>query len=133
MAQIQFFRPEGLVQSPAFSHAAVVPPGMATVYLGGQDAVDAQGRLEGAGDTAAQASKAMDNAVAALAAAGASLDDVVQWTVVMVQGSDVNAAYGAIAPWLARDEPPLVVASMVAALGLPGALIEISAIAAIVP
>lgn len=133
MAQIQFFRPEGLVQSPAFSHAAVVPPGMATVYLGGQDAADAQGRLEGAGDIAAQASKAMDNAVAALAAAGASLDDVVQWTVVMVQGSDVNAAYGAIAPRLARDEPPLVVASMVAALGLPGALIEISAIAAIVP
>ena len=133
MAQIQFFRPEGLVHSPAFSHAAVVPPGMATVYLGGQDAVDTQGRLEGAGDTAAQASKAMDNAVAALAAAGASLDDVVQWTVVMVQGSDVNAAYGAIAPRLARDEPPLVVTSMVAALGLPGALIEISAIAAIVP
>ncbi|WP_461634577.1 RidA family protein [Glutamicibacter soli] len=132
MAQIQFFRPEGLVHSPAFSHAAVVPPGMATVYLGGQDAVDTQGRLEGAGDTAAQASKAMDNAVAALAAAGASLDDVVQWTVVMVQGSDVNAAYGAIAPRLARDEPPLVVTSMVAALGLPGALIEISAIAAIV-
>jgi len=133
MAQIQFFRPEGLVHSPAFSHPAVVPPGMATVYLGGQDAVDAQGRLEGAGDTAAQASKAMDNAVAALAAAGASLDDVVQRTVVMVQGSDVNAAYGAIAPRLARDEPPLVVASMVAALGLPGALIEISAIDAIVP
>ena len=132
MAQIQFFRPEGLVHSPAFSHAAVVPPGMATVYLGGQDAVDTQGRLEGAGDIAAQASKAMDNAVAALAAAGASLDDVVQWTVVMVQGSDVNAAYGAIAPRLARDEPPLVVTSMVAALGLPGALIEISAIAAIV-
>lgn len=92
MAQIQFFRPEGLVHSPAFSHAAVVPPGMATVYLGGQDAVDTQGRLEGAGDIAAQASKALDNAVAALAAAGASLDDVVQWTVVMVQGSDVNAA-----------------------------------------
>lgn len=133
MAQIQFFRPEGLVHSPAFSHAAVVPPGMATVYLGGQDAVDTQGRLEGAGDIAAQASKALDNAVAALAAAGASLDDVVQWTVVMVQGSDVNAAYGAIAPRLAGDEPPLVVASMVAALGLPGALIEISAIAAIVP
>lgn len=131
MAQIEFFRPEALVSSPAFSHVALVPPGMATVYLGGQNAVDAGGQLVGAGDIAAQAAKAMDNAVTALAAAGAQLRDVVQWTVVMAQDSDINAAYGAIAPRLASEEPPLVVASLVAGLGMPGALIEISAIAAI--
>lgn len=133
MAQIQYLRPEGLVRSPAFSHAAVVPTGMATIYLGGQNAVDAQGQLVGAGDIAAQAAQAMDNAGTALTAAGAQLVDVVQWTVVMLQGCDVNAAYGAIAPRLVRDDPPLVVASMVAGLGMPGAMIEISAIAAIQP
>lgn len=131
MSRIQFLRPAGLVHSPAFSHVAIVPPNMATVYLGGQNAVDAQGQLVGAGDIAVQAVLAMDNAELALSAASAQLSDVVQWTVVMVHGVDVNAAYGAIAPKLTAYQPPLVLASMVAALGMPGALIEISAVAAI--
>jgi hypothetical protein len=35
MAQTSLLRPEGLVQSPAFTHVAVVPPGATTVYIGG--------------------------------------------------------------------------------------------------
>jgi len=128
---IERLRPEGLVRSPAFSHVAVVPPGATTIYVGGQNAVDADGALVGEGDVAAQAVRTLENVRTALAAAGATLADVVQWTVLFVAGVDVAAAYGAIAPQLASEEPALVTGGSVAALGVPGALVEISAVAAV--
>ncbi|SDW57563.1 Enamine deaminase RidA, house cleaning of reactive enamine intermediates, YjgF/YER057c/UK114 family [Arthrobacter sp. yr096] len=131
MAPIQRIRPKGLVSSPAFSHVAVVPPGATTIYVGGQNAVDASGVLVGEGDAAAQSARALDNAKTALEAAGAALGDVVQWNVLFVQGADLAAGYGAIASKLASEEPPLVTAAFVAGLGVPGALVEISAIAAV--
>ncbi|MFE4196759.1 RidA family protein [Paenarthrobacter sp. NPDC056912] len=131
MAPIQRIRPPGLVSSPAFSHVAVVPPGATTIYVGGQNSVDANGSLIGVDDAAVQSARALENAKTALAAAGATISDVVQWTVLFVEGADLAAGYGAIASELASDEPPLVTAAFVARLGVPGALVEISAIAAV--
>ena len=131
MDNIQLLRPDGLVSSPAFSHVAVVPPGATTIYVGGQNSVDADGSLVGGDDVAAQSVRAVENVQTALAAAGATVADVIQWTVLFVDGVDLAAAYGAIAPLLASDEPPLVLGARVAGLGVPGALIEVSAIAAV--
>lgn len=131
MELIQRLRPQGLVSSPAFSHVAIVPPGATTIYVGGQNAVDADGTLVGAGDAAVQSARALENAKTALAAAGATVGDVVQWTVLFVDGADLAAGYGAIASELASDEPALVTAAFVAGLGVPGALVEISAVAAV--
>lgn len=132
MTSVQRLKPEGLVNSPAFSHVAVVPPGATTIYVGGQNAVDAEGRLVGADDVAVQSARSLANAKTALEAVGATLADVVQWTVLFVDGADLAAGYGAIAAELASDEPPLVTAARVAGLGVPGALVEISAVAAVV-
>ena len=53
--------------------------------------------------------------------------------VARVNGADIAAAYGAIAPRLATGgAPPLVLAARVAGLAVPGALIEVSAVAAVV-
>ena len=124
-------QPDGLVMSPAFSHVAIVPPGATTIYVGGQNGIDATGSLVSS-DVVEQSVRAIDNASIALEAAGASLADVVQWSVFIALDADLNAAYGAIAPRLATGgAPPLVVAARVAALGMPGALIEVSAIAAV--
>jgi enamine deaminase RidA (YjgF/YER057c/UK114 family) len=133
MSRIQRLRPDGLVRSPAFSHVAIVPPGAATIYVGGQNAVDAEGALVGEGDIALQSVRALDNVKTALAAADASISDVVQWTVLFVEGTDIGAGYRAIAGELAADEPALVTAALVAGLGVPGALVEISAVAAVLP
>lgn len=133
MPDITFHRPEGLVTSPVFSHVAVVPPGATTIYVGGQNAVDALGTLVGGDDVAAQTRQVMDNVETALAAAGATLADVVSWTILIADGADINAAYAAAAPRLARDgDPPLVTAAVVAGLAVPGALIEVSCTAAVV-
>ena len=131
MPGIKRLRPDGLVRSPAFSHVAVVPPGATTIYVGGQNAVDAAGALVGPGDVAAQSVRALANVSTALAAAGAALQDVVQWTVLFVDGVDIAAGYAAIAADLSSDEPGLITAARVAGLGVPGALVEISAIAAV--
>lgn len=130
----QMIRPEGLVRSPVFSHVAVIPPGATTILVGGQNAVDAEGALIGGDDVAAQTRKVMENVRTALAAAGATLDDVVSWSITFVDGVDVEAAYAAAAPFLATDrDPPLVTAAKVAGLAVPGALVEASATAAVAP
>jgi enamine deaminase RidA (YjgF/YER057c/UK114 family) len=131
--EITRIQPAGLVVSPAFSHVAIVPPGATTIYVGGQNGVDETGAVV-ADDVAAQSVRAIDNTAIALEAAGATLADVVQWTVLIAEGADLGAAYGAIAPRLGgAGAPPLVTAAVVAALGVPGALIEVSAIAALNP
>ncbi len=132
MKGIERIRPKGLVSSPAFSHVAVVPAGATTIYVGGQNAVDEDGVIVGEGDVAVQSARALANARVALAAAGADLSDVVQWNVLFVDGVDLAAGYGAIAGELASDRPPLVTAARVSGLGVPGALVELSAVAAVI-
>lgn len=130
--EISLTQPEGLVVSPAFSHVAVVPPEATTVYVGGQNGVDATGSIVSA-DAGEQSLRAVENARIALESVGAGLDDVISWTVLIHQDADLRAAYGAVASRLAREgAPPLVTAALVAGLGVPGALIEVSAVAAVI-
>lgn len=128
---IELLQPAGLVVSPAFSHVAVVPPGATTIHVGGQNGVDETGAIVST-DAAEQSRRAVENARTALESAGATLGDVIAWTIFLQQDADVRAAYGAVAPLLARDgAPPLVTTALVAALAVPGASIEVSAIAAV--
>lgn len=132
MTEIQLLRPEGLFVSPAFSQVAVVPPGATTVYVGGQNAVDRNGGLVGGTDVAAQTRQVMTNLVTALEAAGAGIEHLVSVWVMLVEGVDVQSAYAAAAATLGSAKaPPLVSAAMVSGLGVPGAMVEVSAIAAI--
>jgi enamine deaminase RidA (YjgF/YER057c/UK114 family) len=130
MAQTSLLRPEGLVQSPAFTHVAVVPPGATTVYIGGQNAVDGDGTLIGGDDVAAQTQQVMANLNVALAAAGATVQDLVMMTILLVEGTDLAAAYP-VAGAALEGAAPLVTAAFVAGLGVSGALLEVSAIAAV--
>ncbi|HEX2284753.1 MAG TPA: RidA family protein, partial [Mycobacterium sp.] len=129
MTQNSLLRPEGLVQSPAFTHVAVVPPGARTIYIGGQNAVTGDGTLVGGDDVAAQTQQVMTNLHVALAAAGATVQDLVMMTVLVVDGVDLAAAYPVAAAALSGAAPPVVV-MRVAGLAVPGALVEVSAIAA---
>lgn len=133
METIKLLKPEGLVNSPAFSHVAVIPPGATTILIGGQNAVDAHGALVGGDDVGAQTTQVMKNLKIALAAAGASMSDVVSLTLFAVHGIDLNDGYAVAAQLLdPASDPPLIAAAMVPALGVPGALVELSAVAAVV-
>ena len=58
MTSIQRICPEGLVSRPAFSHVAIVPAGATLIYVGGQNAVDADGSLVGEGDVTMESVRA---------------------------------------------------------------------------
>jgi enamine deaminase RidA (YjgF/YER057c/UK114 family) len=131
MTQIALLRPDGLVQSPAFTHVAVVPPGATTIYIGGQNAVTGDGTLVGRGDAAAQTKQVMTNLKTALAAAGATVQDLVMMTILLVNDVDLAEAYPVAAAELAGAAPP-VLAGRVTGLAVPGALLEVSAVAAVV-
>lgn len=132
MTTNSLLRPEGLVHSPAFTHVAIVPPDAATIYVGGQNSVDSEGRLIGDGDVAAQTQQVMTNLRVALAAAGASVHDLVMMTILVVDGVDLTAAYPVAAAGL-EGAAPTVAVMRVAGLAVPGVLVEVSAIAAVTP
>ena len=132
MTEKTLLRPEGLVNSPAFTHVAVVPPGMTTLYVGGQNAVDGEGRLIGGDDAAAQTEQVMKNLKTALAAAGATVHDLVSMTIYLAEEVDLAEAYPVAAAGL-EGAAPTVQGIRVTSLTVPGALLEVSAIAAIAP
>lgn len=58
---------------------------------------------------------------------------MIQWNVLLIEGVGSGAAYGVIAFWLTGADPPLVIAAFVAGCGVPGALLELSPVAARLP
>jgi enamine deaminase RidA (YjgF/YER057c/UK114 family) len=132
MTQISLLRPEGLVNSPAFTHVAVVPPGATTIHVGGQNAHDGDGAIVGGNDPAAQTEQVMKNLKTALAAAGATVHDLVSMTLIMQDDVDLTTAYPVAAAAL-EGAAPTVQALRVTGLAVPGALLEVSAVAAVAP
>src|SRR5262245_48710933 len=84
--------PEGLHYNPAFSQVVTVSPSARTIYIGGQNAVDASGALIGKGDLKAQTEQIFKNLEIALKAAGAELHDIIKWTIYAVRGQNVGPA-----------------------------------------
>src|SRR5437870_355408 len=73
----QFLNPPNMHRPRGYTHAVAVDSAR-LVFIAGQVAFDQDGSLVGKGDLQAQAEKALDNLVAALAAAGATPADVVK-------------------------------------------------------
>ena len=74
-----FVRPDGLPPVSGYSHAVAVS--WRLVVISGQVPADGTGRLVGPGDPAAQVRQVFENLKAALAAAGATMEQVVKLTV----------------------------------------------------
>ncbi len=127
MNKVEYLVPQGLHRSPVYSAVAVIPSGSSLVCVGGQNAFDAQGRLVGVGDLAAQARQVKANLEAALAAAGCTWRDVVRVQVHLKAGQDPRAAFAPFAPAMAeRKSPPLVGVFQVAGLAHPDFLLEVA-------
>jgi enamine deaminase RidA (YjgF/YER057c/UK114 family) len=76
-AQTEFLKPEGLAPVTAYSHVVVAKPGK-IVFVAGQVATDRDGKLVGKDDLKAHAVQVFENLKTALAAAGATFNDVVK-------------------------------------------------------
>ena len=130
---VDFLNPDGLARNPAFTNVAVVSGAVRTIYIGGQDAITADGEIVGKGDLAAQTAQILANIKTALAAAGAGLEHIVKWNVYVVEGQDLRAGFRVFQQvWGDRPNPPLITGFFVKGLANPDFLAEMDAIA-IVP
>jgi enamine deaminase RidA (YjgF/YER057c/UK114 family) len=128
---VTHINPEGLPRSPAFSQAVRVPAGHATVYVGGQNGVGTDGMLVGPG-VAEQTRQALANVRTCLEAAGASVADVVKWTIFCIEGAPLREGYCAFVElWPPDVAPPATTVAFVAGLAVPGAMVEIEAVAVV--
>jgi enamine deaminase RidA (YjgF/YER057c/UK114 family) len=75
---VRITNPPTLSTPRGYSHVVEVPAGSRMVYVAGQVALDSTGQLVGAGDFRAQTVQVFENLRRALAAAGATFDDVVK-------------------------------------------------------
>jgi len=132
MSTIQHLNPEGLPRNPAFTHAIAVTGPHRVIYVGGQNAVDSAGTILGKGDLRTQAQQIFHNLKLVLAAGGARLEDVVKWTIYVVQGQPVRPAFEVFQQvWGNRPNPPTISVLYVAGLANPDFLAEIDAVAVV--
>ena len=130
--QVEHLNPEDLPQNAAFTNVVVVTGPVRTIYIGGQDAVDATGQIVGVDDIGAQSRQAFENVQTALEAAGAGLEHVIKWTILIVQGQPLEPGFAAFQRiWGERPNPPVITAAFVSALARPEFLVEIDAIAVV--
>jgi enamine deaminase RidA (YjgF/YER057c/UK114 family) len=128
---IKRLNPDTLHKNPAFTQVAIVESPARLVYVGGQNGVDANGKVVG-NDIGSQAEQAIKNVVAALEVADATFEDVFKMTIYIVQGHSLRDAYDAAQRVnTQRTPPPTVSVIMVSGLAIPDYLIEIDAIAAV--
>ncbi len=128
--KIEYINPEGLSKNPAFSQVVTTQGNGRTIYIGGQNAVNAQGEIVGNGDIAEQTEQVMKNLQIALSACGATFDNLVKLAILIVQGQDLRLGFQASQKYLGNSKnPPAITGFFVSALARPDCLVEVEAIA----
>ena len=126
--------PPELHQPFGYSHVAEVTGGK-LVYIAGQVALDAAGNLVGEDDFAAQARQVFANLKSALAAAGASLQDVIKLNYYCADSVDLAVQLPIIREirdaYVNTAAPPASTFVVVRKLVRPEWLIEVEAVAAV--
>lgn len=126
--KITHINPDSLYKSPVFSQAVLVEGGR-TLYIGGQNGILADGTL--AGDTLGeQTEQALKNILEILKSVDATQKNTVKLTIYIAKGQDVNQGYAA-AQKIWGNSPTAITSIFVDSLAVPGALVEIEAIAAL--
>jgi len=128
--KIQHINPDGLSKNPAFSQVVTTQGNGKTIYIGGQDAVNAQGEVVGKGDIAEQTEQVMKNLQTALSACGATFENIVKLSIYLVQGQDLYRGFQVSQKYFGNlTNPPAISVLIVAGLANPNFLVEIDATA----
>lgn len=102
-----------------------------TVVISGQVPLDADGNLVGAGDPEAQVEQVFANLQKALESAGASMADVVKFTIFLTDLADLPIFRTVRDRYISLENPPASSLVQVAGLVNPQFRVEVEAIAAI--
>jgi enamine deaminase RidA (YjgF/YER057c/UK114 family) len=130
--QVLHLNPDGLSKNPAFTNVIVVTGNVKTIYIGGQNSVDAFGIIVGKGDIKKQTEQILANIQTALKAGGAELEHIIKWNVYIVQGQALQSGFEAFQNvWGHRPNPPAITVMFVSGLANPDFLVEIDAVAVV--
>lgn len=91
--KIVHVNPDGLMKSPIFSQIVTTDGSGTTIYIGGQNSINSNGKVIGKGDIHTQTAQVMYNIETALRACGATFDHVVKLTIYIVEGQDASKAF----------------------------------------
>jgi enamine deaminase RidA (YjgF/YER057c/UK114 family) len=122
--------PAALYAGVPYAYASIAPP-VGAVFTAGACPLDADGRVVAPGDVAGQARQVLENLLIALNAAGCGLEDVLKTTVYVATSndSDLAVAWDVVEELFGAEGPPSTMLG-VTALGWPGQLVEVEAVAA---
>ena len=130
--QVQYLNPDGLSKNLAFSNVITVTGPVRTIYIGGQDSVDASGTIIGKGDIKLQTEQVLKNLQTALRAVDARLEHIIKWNLYVVEGQSLQAGFEAFQQvWGHRPNPPAITMAFVSGLANPDFLVEMDAIAVV--
>ena len=129
---IQHLNPDRLPRNPAFTQLVVVTGPVTTVYIGMQNAVDADRNIIGKGDIRAQTVQVLKNLQICLESAGARPEHIVRWNIYVAQGQPIQPAFEAGMHWWgSRPNPPANSVILVPGFTPPEFLVGIDAIAVV--
>jgi enamine deaminase RidA (YjgF/YER057c/UK114 family) len=126
----EFLNPAGLPVLPGFSQVVTATEGK-IVFISGQVALDANNEVVGKGDLRAQVVQTFENLKGALAAVGATFDDVLKTNTYIVNYTPdmIGVVREVRSQYLPQEKPPASTLIGVQALVLEDLLIEIEAFA----
>lgn len=126
-SNLRFMNPEAIAKPGGYSHVVEITGPGRIVYVAGQLGLTPDGKI--AGDFRAQVVQAFENLKAALAAVGATFNDVVKLNNYLVDITPNIAAYREVRDkYVNTAKPPASTTIGVPALARDGALFEVEAI-----
>jgi enamine deaminase RidA (YjgF/YER057c/UK114 family) len=130
---VNLIRSDSLYAGVPYAYAATAAPG-SLIFTAGACPLDDNGQVVGVGDVRAQASLTVANLSTALAAAGATLADVLKTTVFVAsaQRADLVAAWEVVEDAFGDHDAPSTLLG-VTVLGYRDQLVEMEAVAAVAP
>jgi len=127
---LRFLNPKTLAPPPGYTYVVEATGPGRTVYIAGQLGLDLDNKLVGGpGDFRAQCAKAFENLGFALAAVGATFDDVVKINNYLTDMAHIAIFREVRDAFLNIKAPPASTTVAISQLARPGALFEIEAVA----
>ncbi|MFC9343806.1 RidA family protein [Streptomyces sp. NPDC057020] len=129
---ITLIRSAALSDVAEYAYAATAPAEARLIFLAGACPLNDDGSTVAVGDYAGQAAKAVENMRVALAAAGASLQDVISTRVLVASArrQDLGTAWAVVRDAFGDHDVPSTLMG-VTVLGYDDQLVEIEAVAAV--
>jgi enamine deaminase RidA (YjgF/YER057c/UK114 family) len=129
---IELLRSPALFSGAPYAYAAQAPPGSRFVYLAGACPLDSEGTTIGVGNYVDQARAALDNLELALAAAAATITNVIFTRVLVATNDrdDLVKVWAVVAERFGEHDVPSTLVG-VTVLGYRDQLVEIEAVAAL--